>query len=174
ILDALLSQSQYAHLGSAWDEKTRQHLNLVWHRLNGWPDVVASLHALKKQTIITALSNGNMRLLVDMAKHAGLPWDAVFSTELFNTFKPHPKAYTETMRHLALPPENCVMVASHLFDLRGAAGQGMRTVYIRRPREDAVPAEEVRAKAEGGEVDYVLDSFEGLAALAAGPLSGKD
>jgi FMN phosphatase YigB (HAD superfamily) len=78
------------------------------------------------------------------------------------------------MRHLALPPENCVMVASHLFDLRGAAGQGMRTVYIRRPREDAVPAEEVRAKAEGGEVDYVLDSFEGLAELAAGPLSGRD
>jgi FMN phosphatase YigB (HAD superfamily) len=86
----------------------------------------------------------------------------------------NPKAYLEAMRHLALPPENCAMVAAHIQDLEAAARQGMRTVYIRRPNEDVVPAEGVKAKADGGEVDYVLDSFEGLAGLAGGPLSGKE
>ncbi|KAF9479218.1 haloacid dehalogenase [Pholiota conissans] len=169
ILDSLLSEQEWAHLGSAWDEKTRQHLNLVWHRLNAWPDSVEGLQALKKHAIIATLSNGNVRLLIDMAKHAGLPWDTIFSTELFNTFKPNPRAYTEAMRHLSLPPENCAMVAAHIYDLRAAASQGMLTVYVPRLGEDAPELQkEVKAKADGGDVDYVLSSFAELAGLAAG------
>jgi FMN phosphatase YigB (HAD superfamily) len=90
------------------------------------------------------------------------------------TTSSNPKAYLETMRHLALPPEHCAMVAAHIYDLRAAGRLGMRTVYIRRPEEDEVRPEEVRAKAEGGEVDYVLDSFEGLAELAGGLVGGED
>ncbi|KAF8181585.1 haloacid dehalogenase [Pholiota molesta] len=122
ILDDLLRTPEYAHLGSAWDEKTRRHLNLVWHRLNGWPDTVDNLHALKKHAIIATLPNSSVRLLIDLAKHAGLPWDVIFSAELFDTIKPNPKAYLEAMRHLALPPEECAMVAAHIYDLRAAGG----------------------------------------------------
>ncbi|KAF8181598.1 hypothetical protein BJ912DRAFT_854547, partial [Pholiota molesta] len=87
-----------------------------------------------------------------------------------------PKAYLDAMRHLVLPPESCAMVAAHIYDLRAAGRVGMRTVYIRRPGEDEVRAEEVKTKKEGGEVDWVLDSFEGLVQLAqaAGPLGGRD
>lgn len=115
------------------------------------------------------------------AKHASLPWDTIFSTELFDTFKPsvrhvsfprnrrahiasfphgrNPKAYNEAMRHLALPPARCAMVAAHIYDLRAAAGQGMVTVYVRRPHEDIPLDSPVRSKKDGGEVDYVVDSF---------------
>jgi 2-haloalkanoic acid dehalogenase type II len=170
ILDDLLKSPEWSHLGALWDEPTRQHLNLVWHRLNGWPDTVKGLHALKRQVIIATLSNGNVRLLVDMAKHAGLPWDTIFSTELFSTFKPNPKAYLEAIRHLSLPPESCAMVAAHIFDLRAAGSLGMNTIYVRRPNEDAeaLQAEgEVKSKAEGGEVDYIVDSFVELAEILA-------
>ncbi|KAF8186228.1 haloacid dehalogenase [Pholiota molesta] len=165
ILDDLLRTPEYAHLGSAWDEKTRQHLNLVWHRLNGWPDTVDNLHALKKQAIIATLPNSSVRLLIDLAKHAGLPWDVIFSAELFDTIKPNPKAYLEAMRHLALPPENCAMVAAHIYDLRAAGRLGMRTVYIRRPEEDEVRPEEVRAKAEGARWIMCWIRLRGLRSL---------
>jgi len=170
ILDDLLKSPEWILVGLLWDERTRQDLNLAWHRLNGWPDTVEGLHALKKQTIIATLSNGNVRLLVDMAKHAGLPWDMIFSTELFNTFKPNPKAYLEAIRHLSLPPESCAMVAAHIHDLRAAGSLGLRTIYVRRPNEDAEALKtegEVKSKAEGGEVDYVVDSFTELAKILA-------
>ncbi|KAH9475798.1 (S)-2-haloacid dehalogenase 4A [Psilocybe cubensis] len=163
ILDELLTRPEWSQIGELWDESTRQSLNLVWHRLNGWPDSVEGLKELKKHTIIATLSNGNVRLLTDMAKHAALPWDMIFSTELFDTFKPNPKAYLETMRHLAVQPHECFMVAAHIFDLRAAASLGMRTVYVPRPDEDVVV--DVKSKAEGGEVDYVVKSFIELAQI---------
>ncbi|KAF8154892.1 haloacid dehalogenase [Crassisporium funariophilum] len=166
ILEEMLRSSEWSHIGPKWDEETRKHLNLAWHRLKGWPDTVDGLYALKKQVILATLSNGNIRLLVDMAKHSDLPWDMVFSTELFNTFKPSPKAYLETMRHLSLEPENCAMVAAHIFDLRAAGSLGMTTVYVRRPNEDGDAMEHnvnVKSKKDGGEVDYVVDSFAELA-----------
>ncbi|KAJ3505587.1 hypothetical protein NLJ89_g7336 [Agrocybe chaxingu] len=168
ILDELLSSAEWASVGRLFDEDARQHLNLAWHRLDGWPDTVEGLRALKKQLIIATLSNGNVRLLVDMAKHADLPWDVIFSTELFDTFKPNPKAYLEAMRHLSLAPENCAMVAAHIFDLRAAASLGMKTVYVRRPDEDADAVKTgvgVKSKKDGGEVDCVIDSFTELATI---------
>ncbi|KAG5336322.1 hypothetical protein C0989_012172 [Termitomyces sp. Mn162] len=99
-----------------------------------------------------------------MAKNADLPWDVIFSTELFDTFKPNPKAYQSALRHLSLEPTQCAMVAAHTWDLRAAATVGLRTVYIPRLGEESSGAE-VKTKAEGGEVDAVIHSFEELESL---------
>jgi len=161
ILDNMLKSDEWSHVGALWDESTRVALNLVWHRLKGWPDTVQGLFALKKQVIIATLSNGNVRLLIDMAKHSNLPWDTVFSAELFDTFKPNPKVYLQAIHHLSFPPSQCAMVAAHIHDLRVAASLGMKTVYVRRVGEDPTvkDGENVKSKAEGGEVDCVVDSF---------------
>ncbi|KIM36322.1 hypothetical protein M413DRAFT_291488 [Hebeloma cylindrosporum] len=168
ILDEMLASPEWSHIGHLWDEDARQHINLAWHRLNGWSDTVDGLHALKKHALLATLSNGNVRLLIDLARYAGLPWDMIFSTELFDTYKPNPKAYLEAMRHLALPPENCAMVAAHIYDLRAAGSLGMTTIYVRRPDEDARALDmEVKSKEDGGEVDCVVDSFVELAEILA-------
>ncbi|KAF7327055.1 Haloacid type II [Mycena kentingensis (nom. inval.)] len=130
----------------------------------GWPDSTPGLYALKK-FILATLSNGSVRLLIDMAKFADLPWDAVFSSELFSSYKPNPKVYLGAAQHLSLNPENCAMVAAHVYDLRAAAALGMRTVYIPHPGEEPPDVGEVKSKAEGGEVDVVVGSFEELARL---------
>ncbi|KAJ7456012.1 haloacid dehalogenase [Mycena galericulata] len=165
ILDDILRSDEWKHFGAALDPDARAHLNLAWHRLNGWPDTVQGLYALKKQLIIATLSNGNIRLLVDMAKHADLPWDTVFSSELFQSFKPNPKVYLGATKHVSLDPQNCAMVAAHIYDLRAAASVGMRTIYVRRAGEEKADIGEIKSKAEGGEVDVVVDSFTELAAL---------
>jgi len=161
ILDQMLASDEWSDIGALWDESTREALNLVWHRLKGWPDTVQGLLALKKKAIIAALSNGNIRLLVDMAKHSDLPWDTIFSTELFDTFKPNPKAYLQAIRHLSLQPSQCALVAAHIYDLRAAAGVGMKTIYVRRVGEDPLvkDGEMVKRKDEGGEVDCIVNSF---------------
>ncbi|PBK65158.1 haloacid dehalogenase [Armillaria solidipes] len=164
ILDDMLSSPRWVHVGSKLDGKARAHLNLVWHRLNGWPDTVEGLYQLKKHVILTTLSNGNVRLLVDMAKHANLPWDLVLSAELFSCYKPNPEAYLGAIKHLSVPPEKCAMVAAHIHDLRAAAQVGMKTVYIQRPGEDRGDIT-VKSKSEGGEVDCVVQSFVELASL---------
>ncbi|KAJ8469078.1 hypothetical protein ONZ51_g9225 [Trametes cubensis] len=137
-----------------------------WHRSDGWPDVSRGLYAVKKKKIVVALSNGNMRFLVDVAKHADLPWDAVLSVDLFGTCKPNPKVYQGALHYLELPPEKCAMVAAHLWDLEAAAKHGMKTVYVPRPEShDGEEGLVVKAKAEGGNVDVVVESFEALAEL---------
>ncbi|RDB30011.1 hypothetical protein Hypma_013847 [Hypsizygus marmoreus] len=185
ILDRMLDapNSRWGTVGRVLDEAERQSLNNVWHR---WPDSTEGLHALKKQIIISTLSNGNVRLLVDMAKHADLPWDMVFSTELFNTYKPlvlipitfydhlslpfrNPKAYLGAAHHLSLPPEKCAMVAAHIGDLRAAAAVGMKTIYIPRPGEDNKDvANAVKSKHDGGEVDIVASSLVELSSILSG------
>ncbi|KAF9554031.1 haloacid dehalogenase [Agrocybe pediades] len=168
-LEGMLDSPEWSHVGRAWDAQVRESINLAWHRLNGWPDTVEGLQALKRLKIISTLSNGNVRLLVDMAKHAKLPWDMIFSTELFGTFKPSPKAYLSACHHLSLPPAKCAMVAAHIYDLRAAAAQGMRTIYVRRPNEDEEALSTmggiVKSKADGGEFDIVVDSFIELAEI---------
>ncbi|TFK33727.1 haloacid dehalogenase [Crucibulum laeve] len=166
ILESMLNSEYWSNIGSIWSEETRNDLNMVWHRLDGWPDATSGLYALKKHTIVASLSNGNVRLLVDMAKHADLPWDAVFSAELFQAYKPNPNAYLSALRHLSIPPERAAMVAAHIYDLRAAGGLGMQTVYVPRPNEEGDPSvkpEEVKSKKDGGEVDWVVGSFEELA-----------
>ncbi|KAG7440346.1 haloacid dehalogenase [Guyanagaster necrorhizus] len=164
ILDDMLSSPRWAPVGSKLDEQTRAHLNLVWHRLNGSYSTKSGLYQLKKHVILTTLSNGNVRLLVDMAKHANLPWDLVLSAELFSCYKPNPEAYLGAIKHLSVPPEKCAMVAAHIYDLRAAAAVGMKTVYVQRPGE-APENVVVKPSSEGGEVDVVVQSFVELASL---------
>jgi len=168
ILEEILATPQWAAFGEKLTAEARDALNLAWHRLDGWPDASPGLYALKKETIIATLSNGNIRLLVDMARYADLPWDVVFSAELFQSFKPNPKVYLGAVKHLALEPHACAMVAAHIYDLRAAAALGLRTVYVRRAGEERPEVGEARSKAEGGEVDVVVDSFTELAAILAG------
>jgi 2-haloacid dehalogenase len=117
------------------DEPTRAELVLAWHRLDPWPDSVAGLTRLKTRYVIASLSNGNVSLLVDMARHGGLPWDTVLSAELFEHYKPDPEVYDGAARLLGLPPQRVLMVAAHGYDLVAARERGLRTAYVYRPRE---------------------------------------
>ncbi|GJE89343.1 haloacid dehalogenase [Phanerochaete sordida] len=170
ILDGMLAKPEWEALGRMWGEEKRREVNLVWHRLKGWPDTTPGLYALKKHAIIGTLSNGNVRLLVDMAKHADLLWDVVFSGELLGSYKPNPQVYTSALTHLSLAhtPHKVALVAAHIYDLRAAAALGYTTVYVPRATEDIDMRDElkrhdVRDKASGGEVDVLVGSFEELA-----------
>lgn len=110
-------------------------LNLAWHRLDPWPDSVEGISRLKSAHIVAPLSNGNMSLLLDMAKNAGLPWDAILGAEPVRAYKPMPDAYLRTADILGLPPQECMMVAAHNSDLAAARDCGFRTAFVARPRE---------------------------------------
>ena len=110
-------------------------LNHAWHRLDPWPDAVAGLTRLKRRYILATLSNGNIALMVNMAKRAGLPWDTVLGAEIARAYKPMPEAYLRSAEALGLRPEQCLMVAAHPGDLAAAARCGLRTAYVPRPLE---------------------------------------
>jgi 2-haloacid dehalogenase len=110
-------------------------LNSVWHRLTPWPDAVSGLTRLKKKFIIGPLSNGNVRLMTDMAKHAGLPWDVILGAELARHYKPDKEVYLTAADLLNLKPLEIMMVAAHQDDLRAAKGLGFRTAFVPRPME---------------------------------------
>jgi 2-haloacid dehalogenase len=131
ILDDLLPQFGLSHLS----EVDRAHLNRVWHRLDSWSDSVAGLLRLKKKFTICSLSNGNIGLLTNMAKRAGLPWDCVLSAEIFRAYKPDPAAYLGVPQVFDLQPHQVMLCAAHHDDLEGARACGLRTAYIERPLE---------------------------------------
>ncbi len=111
------------------------HLNRAWHRLDPWPDAVPGLVRLKRKFILATLSNGNVALLVDMAKRAGLPWDAILGAEVARHYKPQAAAYLTTAEFLGLVPAQCVMVAAHNGDLAAASALGLRTAFVHRRTE---------------------------------------
>ncbi|MFP8779020.1 haloacid dehalogenase type II [Hydrogenophaga sp. RWCD_12] len=131
ILDGLLPRFGLAAL----DEAQRTDLNLVWHRLDPWPDSVAGLTRLKTRFTICSLSNGNIGLLTDMAKRAGLPWDCVLSGEVFQAYKPDPRVYLGAAAVFDAAPDEVLMVAAHQDDLAAARDNGLQTAYIERPLE---------------------------------------
>ncbi len=116
-------------------ENERRHLNRVWHRLNAWPDVVEGLSRLKTRYTLTTLSNGNIGLLTDMAKHAALPWDCVLSAEVFRAYKPDAAVYQGAADVFDLAPIDVMMVAAHHDDLAAARACGLQTAYVERPLE---------------------------------------
>lgn len=137
-LEELLAE--FGVLGLSEEEK--ESLNGVWHRLRPWGDSVPGLHRLKTRFVLATLSNGNVRLLVDMAKNAGLPWDLVFSAELARAYKPDPGAYRMLQELLMLNPNEIMMVAAHQDDLRAAQELGFKAAFVLRPLEhgpQAVP-----------------------------------
>ncbi len=131
ILDSLLPKFGLAHLSEA----ERRHLNKVWHRLDPWPDTLAGLARLKSRFTICTLSNGNIGLLTNMAKRAGLPWDCVLSAEVFRAYKPDPATYLGVARVFDIEPAQTMLVAAHADDLAAARDCGLQTAYIERPLE---------------------------------------
>jgi 2-haloacid dehalogenase len=116
-------------------EAEKDDLNRAWHRLKGWPDSARGLRRLRRRYIVATLSNGNVALLTNMAKHAGLPWDCILSAELARHYKPDPEAYLTAAALLNLTPAQVMMVAAHQGDLRAAAALGFRTAFVPRPLE---------------------------------------
>ena len=110
-------------------------LNLAWHRLDPWPDSVPGLTRLKRRFIVAPLSNGNIRLMLDLAKHGRVPWDAILGAEIAQAYKPSPEAYLRNAEALMLKPESVCLVAAHNGDLAAARRCGFRTAFIHRPME---------------------------------------
>jgi 2-haloacid dehalogenase len=108
---------------------------LAWHRLDAWPEVPAALTRLKTKFRIAPCSNGNISLMVDLARRNALPWDAILGSEIAGDYKPKPRVYLAACVALDLPPEQCMMVAAHSRDLAAAAACGLRTGHIARPNE---------------------------------------
>lgn len=122
-------------IDGALDEDARCWCVDRWHRLRPWPDTVAGLERLRRRYVLGTLSNGNVRLLADLAKSAPLPIDVIFSAELFRRYKPDPEVYRGAVALLAAEPAHVMMVAAHNADLRAAAHEGMRTAFVARPNE---------------------------------------
>jgi 2-haloacid dehalogenase len=131
ILDDILVKFRITMLSEA----EKAGLNRAWHRLKPWSDSVRGLKRLKKRFTIATLSNGNVALLNNMAKHAGLPWDVILSAEIFHHYKPDPESYLGAADILGLQPGEVMMVAAHKDDLRHAATQGLKTALVARPHE---------------------------------------
>ena len=131
ILEDLLKQFNISGLS----ERQISHLNKIWHRLNPWPDSAEGLTRLKSKYIICTLSNGNLGLLSNMAKRAGLPWDCILCAEVFRKYKPDPDTYLGVAKVFDVSPENVMLVASHQIDLKSARQCGLHTAFIERPME---------------------------------------
>ncbi len=139
VLDVLHRESLAALLErdgiNGLSEAEADDFNRAWHRLDPWPDVVAGLTRLKQRYILATLSNGNIALMVNMARRASLPWDVILGAEVARAYKPQPEAYLGTARALGLAPAQCMMVAAHNGDLHAAAATGFRTAFVARPAE---------------------------------------
>jgi 2-haloacid dehalogenase len=142
-------------------ETDREHLNFVWHRLNPWPDAPSGLARLKCRYVITPLSNGNLSLLTEMAKFAGLPWDCILGADLFRRFKPDPEIYLGASDILGFEPSQVMMTAAHPGDLEAARKIGLRTAYVHRPLEHGPGME--HAMPATGDFDVVATDFRDMA-----------
>jgi 2-haloacid dehalogenase len=138
------------------------HINLGWHRLKPWPDAVPGLTRLKSRFIIGPLSNGNVALLLNMAKFSGIPWDMIFGSDLFGHFKPDPETYLGVARLLNLRPEQVMMAAAHNGDLAAARGCGLQTAFFPRPGEYG-PKQDRDTRAEQ-DWDIVATDIQDMAA----------
>jgi len=144
-LDEVLAD--YGINSSAISPQELDELNFAWHRLDPWPDSVEGLLRLKRRFRIAPLSNGNIRLMLDMAKRAGLPWDAILGAEVVRAYKPSPQVYVETAEILGLEPAEMCMVAAHNSDLAAARRCGLKTAFVLRPTEHG-PSQTIDQRAE--------------------------
>lgn len=157
ILDGLRPRFGLDALGEAETDR----LNRVWHRLDGWPDSAAGMARLRERFVLAALSNGHVALIVNMARHAGLVWDAPLGAEMARQYKPRPEVYDTTVAMLGLEPGEAMMVAAHNDDLRAARARGMATAFVARPTEHG-PGQTVDL-APGDDWDVAAQDFHGLA-----------
>ena len=158
-LDLLLDEYGFGSL----EPELREHLNMAWHRLQPWDDSIDGLLRLKKKFIIGTLSNGNISLLINMAKNSGLPWDVIFSSELTDRYKPDVKVYTKAAELLDLPSDKIIMVAAHSQDLIAAKSAGLKTAFVSRPKEFGDNTEEKDQDSFGAQFDVYVNDFVELA-----------
>jgi len=157
-LDMLLPR----HGLNALSDAQRRQLVLSWHSLDPWPDAVAGLRRLKQKYIIGTLSNGGVRLLTDMAKYAGLPWDVILCADVFRHYKPDPSVYLGAVELLDTAPGNIMLVAAHNYDLAAARKHGMKTAFVARPAEyGSRQSKDFKAESDW---EFVVQDFEELAA----------
>jgi 2-haloacid dehalogenase len=149
---------QFAVTGLNEDEIDQ--LNRAWHKLDPWPDVVPGLTRLRRKFILATMSNGNIALMVNMARRAALPWDAILGAEVAGDYKPKPRVYLAGAEALYLKPAQCLMVAAHSGDLAAAAACGLPTAHIARPDEHGPGTGESGPSVK---VDYAVKSMEELA-----------
>jgi 2-haloacid dehalogenase len=142
-------------------EATLRDLNLAWHRLDGWPDATPGLGRLRRRFLIAPVSNGNISLMVDVARRNGFPWDAILGAETAGDYKPKPRVYLAACEAFDLAPGDCVMVAAHSSDLAAAAACGLGTAHLARPNERGPGNGEAVPKVP---VDYAASSLQDLAA----------
>ena len=147
-------------------EKETDDINRAWHRLDPWPDVVEGLTRLKRKLIIAPCSNGNIALMVNMAKRAGLPWDCILGAETARAYKPMPQAYLASCKHLGLPPAQVMMVAAHNGDLKAAKAQGLATAFV--PRREHGAGQTTDLAADPACADLSVASLPELAAKLGG------
>jgi 2-haloacid dehalogenase len=140
-LDAILADLALDDL----DERTRVHLNLAWHRLDAWPDTQPGLARLRRKFRVAPCSNGNVSLMVDLARRNGLLWDAILGAEFARDYKPKPGVYLSAAAAFDCEPRETMMAAAHSSDLAAAAGAGLRTAFIARPDEHGPGRGESRA-----------------------------
>jgi 2-haloacid dehalogenase len=155
-LELILPRFKVDDLGEA----QRHELNLAWHRLDAWPDVPPGMVRLKLRHRLAPGSNGNISLMVDLARRNHLPWDAILGAEIAGDYKPKPRVYLSACEALDLKPGECMMVAAHTNDLMAAAALGLRTGHIARPNERGPGRGET---APGEKVDIAANSLEDLA-----------
>jgi 2-haloacid dehalogenase len=142
-------------------EEATRNLNLAWHRLPAWPDVPGGLARLERRFLLAPVSNGNISLMVDLARRNGFPWDAILGAEVAGDYKPKPRVYLAACEAFDLPPGECMMVAAHTNDLLAAAKCGLRTGHVARPNEHGPGRGEA---APAAPVDVAATSLEDLAA----------
>ena len=116
-------------------EQTKQNLNHAWHTLGGWSDTQDALHRIRKHFLIAPCSNGNISLMIYLARHNHIHWDAILGAEIAGNYKPHPIVYQRSVETLGLKPSEVMMVAAHSSDLEAARAQGLKTAFVRRPFE---------------------------------------
>jgi 2-haloacid dehalogenase len=145
---------------TALSEEDKNDLNLAWHRLDAWPDVASGLTEFKRKFLLAPVSNGNISLMVDLARRNHLPWDAILGAEVAGDYKPKPKVYLAAAAAFDLTPDACMMVAAHSSDLAAAAALGLRTAHVARPNERGAGRGE---SAPIVAVDYAVKSLEELA-----------
>jgi 2-haloacid dehalogenase len=155
-LDVVLKAYGIDHV----DQATRSHLNLAWHRLAAWPDVVPGLTALRQQYLLAPCSNGNISLMVDLARHNGFVWDAILGAEVALAYKPMPAVYLCAAAAFDIQPEQTLMVAAHPSDLAAAASAGLRTAFVARPHEMGPGRAE---SVDGTAFDFAVESLLELA-----------
>jgi 2-haloacid dehalogenase len=139
------------------DEATLARMNLAWHRLDAWDDVKRAFPRLRQRFLMAPVSNGNIALMVDLARRNGFAWDAILGAEIARDFKPKPRVYLAACEALALEPGQCMMVAAHTSDLQAAAALGLRTAHTARPAES--PRGE---SAPSAPMDVAAKSFDEL------------